>query len=241
MPSVGSVGRETVNMCGRFVTNFSMAELIGELEAQEVPVVSESGDDGAHNFNGAPTQLFPVVVPSETKASIVVARWGLVPRWMKDDKSAARMINARIETVREKPSFKGLLSRHRCIIPMNGYYEWNRDDPKKKVPHYIYDARASLSFAAGLWTTSPATGDIPTFTMLTEHASPEVAYVHDRAPVLVDGDWLRDWLFDHDAPVEAVASRQRSTLRARRVSVRVNSVRNNDDSLVLEETDLFGT
>lgn len=217
-----------------------MQELISALEGQEVDAVSEFLSDEIHNFNGAPTQLFPVVIPVEAKASIVVARWGLVPRWMKDDKSAARMINARIETVREKPSFKGLLSRHRCVIPMNGYYEWNRDDPKKKVPHYIYDVRAGLSFAAGLWTMSPATGDIPTFTMLTEHAPLEVAHVHDRAPVLVSGEWLRDWLFDQDAPVEAVAERQRDALEARRVSVRVNSVRNNDEMLVDEETDLFG-
>jgi len=218
-----------------------MLELIGALEGQEVDAVSEFLSDEVHNFNGAPTQLFPVVIPAEAKASIVVARWGLVPRWMKDDKSAARMINARIETVREKPSFKGLLSRHRCVIPMNGYYEWNRDDPKKKVPHYIYGARAGLSFAAGLWTMSSATGDIPTFTMLTEHAAPEVAHVHDRAPVLVSGEWLRDWLFDQDVPVEAVAERRRDALGARRVSVRVNSVRNNDEKLVDEETDLFGT
>jgi len=228
-------------MCGRFVTNFSMAELIGALESQEVDATSDFPSDEVHNFNGAPTQSFPVVIPGEAKASIVVARWGLVPRWMKDDKSAARMINARIETVREKPSFKGLLSRHRCIVPMNGYYEWNREDPKKKVPHYIHDARAGLSFAAGLWTLSPVTGDTPTFTMLTEQAPPEVAHVHDRAPVLVSGEWLRDWLFDQDAPVEAVTERQRHVLEARRVSVRVNSVRNNDEKLVDEEIELFGT
>jgi putative SOS response-associated peptidase YedK len=226
-------------MCGRFVTNFSMTELVGALEAQDVTVTALHFDQELRNFNAAPTQLFPLVVPSGSGVTIETARWGLVPRWMKDDKGAARMINARIETVREKPSFRGLLSRHRCIIPMNGYYEWNRDDPRKKVPHFIYDARSGLSFAAGLWTTSPVTGDVPTFTMLTEHAPPEVAYVHDRAPVLVDGDSLHDWLFESDAPVEEVVGRERLALTARQVSARVNSVRNNDESLLHEETDLF--
>ncbi|MEY4166104.1 MAG: putative response-associated peptidase YedK [Actinomycetota bacterium] len=228
-------------MCGRFVTNFSMTELVGALQAQDVPVADLHFGHDTHNFNAAPTQLFPVVVPSGSTVTIETARWGLVPRWMKDDKGAARMINARIETVREKPSFRGLLSRQRCIIPMNGYYEWNRDDPRKKVPHFIQDARAILSFAAGLWTTSQVTGDIPTFTMLTEQAPPEVAHVHDRAPVLVDGDSLRDWLFESDAPVEAVAGRERFALMATRVSTRVNSVRNNDESLLHEDTDLFGS
>jgi putative SOS response-associated peptidase YedK len=227
-------------MCGRFVASFSMAELVGELEARDVSVASLHFDGELHNFNAAPTQSFPVVVPSGAQATIEPARWGLVPRWMKDDKGAARMINARIETVREKPSFKGLLPRSRCIVPMNGYYEWNRDDPKKKVPHYIQDERGGLLFAAGLWTTSPATAETPTFTMLTEAAPPEVARIHDRAPVVLDGEWLREWLFEPEAPVEAVAERRRFSLKARRVSVRVNSVRNNDASLIEEETDLFG-
>lgn len=226
-------------MCGRFVTNFSMAELVDSLEAAELDVVRTADVHDFRNFNGAPTQLFPVVMGKtgdggSSSVSVEIARWGLVPRWMKDDKSAARMINARVETVREKPSFKGLLSGHRCIVPMCGYYEWNRDNPKKKIPFFIFNGDSPVTFAAGLWTTSPVTGDVPTFTMLTEDAPNEVAFVHDRAPVLLDVDWMKEWLGDSDAPVEAVSSRQRHRLSARQVSERVNSVRNNDQSLVAE-------
>ena len=230
-------------MCGRFVSNFLMAELIDSLEKSGITNVDAADCQGPHNYNGAPTQLFPVVVASHEsdlnseKVSLKVARWGLVPRWMKDDKSASRMINARIETVREKPSFKGLLGRHRCLVPMNGYFEWNRDNPRKKIPFFISDSERGIVFAAGLWTTAPVSGDIATFTMLTEDAPLEVAHVHNRAPVLLDPVWMRDWLSDPAAPVEALISRSRSTLVSRRVSSRVNSVRNNDSHLVDEVHD----
>lgn len=167
--------------------------------------------------------------------------WGLVPSWSKDPKSGARLINARSETVLEKPSFRNLVPRHRCIVPLDGFYEWRTvpidgvvpSAPKQPVYAVRRDGRPIA--AAGLWTTwRGADGaSLHTCCLLTTEANGTMSPIHDRMPVILESDDWDDWLGgDVDEAVALMRPAADSVLVVSEVSPRVNSVRNNGPELI---------
>ena len=170
-------------------------------------------------------------------------RWGLVPSWSKDRKGAARLINARRETVVEKPAFRTAAGRRRCLLPADGYYEWQQT-PDGKIPYFLHAADdGQLAFAGlyELWPDPALPDDSPdrwlwTCTVITQQATDTLGEIHDRCPVIVPAQWQSRWLdcSTGDAGVAAALLDELPVpkLEPRVVSTEVNSVRNNGPQLV---------
>ena len=224
-------------MCGRFVGAYSTAEVVAELadavsNAHLSWALDVDAGEAFRNFNTAPTHHVPVIRIVDDRVVMEKMQWGLVPAWSKDPSVGSKMINARSETVTEKPSFRGLVQKHRCIVPMNGFYEWDRTDPKHKVPYFVTREDGHLMLAAGLWTRSPVLGDQFTFTMITRESVADLAHIHNRCLVEFDSAEAVKWLADPQPPLDLFASDHQPRLATLRVSTRVNSVMNNDPSLI---------
>jgi putative SOS response-associated peptidase YedK len=160
-------------------------------------------------------------------------RWGLIPWWAKDRKIGARNINARAETVADKPAFRESFAKRRCLIPADGFYEWQKL-PKGKLPHYIYGADQTPLALAGLWSSwkDPDSGDrVLTCTIITGEPNQLVADIHDRMPVILGKDKWSVWLdrsvteSEQLAPLLTVQSHEH--IAEHPVSTLVNSVANN--------------
>lgn len=222
-------------MCGRYViedfqelserlTNFRLAE--GFLESFKP------------NWNAAPTQQLPVLVSHENTSELTSMTWGLIPFWTKPgEKPKVAPINARSETVAEKPMFRNLVKRNRCIVPANGFYEWRKEGSEKQ-PYFIRPTDGQLFLFAGLWDRYiDARGDaIRTFTILTTSANEHMAYLHDRQPVILSDDGANEWLdsdIDTFAPLEHLTVPVGSdAIEYLPVSKTVNNTRNNSPELV---------
>ncbi|NBR60025.1 MAG: SOS response-associated peptidase, partial [Opitutaceae bacterium] len=185
-------------MCGRYVAALDHAALVAEFEVISPPVESLPVD-----YNVAPTKRVNVVLDSKDSDTpgnaLEVARWGLVPSWAKDRSMASRMINARVETVADKPSFRSAFGKRRCLIPANGYYEWS-GSPKQ--PFYIHAADGAPMAMAGLyeWWRDPSVSEpdpaawLMTCTIITTAAKGDISRIHDRMPVLIARDDRSGWL-----------------------------------------------
>jgi putative SOS response-associated peptidase YedK len=145
-------------------------------------------------FNVTPGSGMPVIVGAE-RNELAIMKWGLVPRWTKDIRSANPLINARAETLGEKPSFRGLLKNHRCLVPASGFFEWKREG-KRKQPFYIHLPEDRLFAFAGLYDrwNSPEGTIISTYTIVTCEPNPLMATIHNRMPVVLsrenEGRWI---------------------------------------------------
>lgn len=224
-------------MCGRFVGNFNTEELVNEIgEAVDAfgLTLRVPDFDGPllQNFNVAPTHVVPILRVVGSEVVVDVMRWGLIPIWAKDASIGAKMINARSETITEKPSFKGLVPGHRCIIPMNGFYEWNRENPKAKVPYFVTRTDDRLMLGAGIWSESPIVDEARTFALITRDSVDDLSAVHDRSPVEFTAQDAVEWMSATQAPLELFAPEQQPRFRTLQVSTRVNAVRNNDSGLI---------
>lgn len=222
-------------MCGRFVGNFAVTDLLEEL-SRDGGLHGLEVEDGVPsevtNFNTAPTTVWPIVVNTTGGARLRMARWGLVPSWSKDPTVAAKMINARSETLTEKPSFRNLVPTHRAIVPLNGFYEWERSDPRNKRPFFVPRADGRTMWVAGLWTVSPALDGATTFTMITRPSLSDLASIHDRSPVQLEVSDAVDWLTAAAPPLHLLVLRNPPGLEPYEVDRRVNSVRNNSPDLL---------
>ncbi len=182
------------------------------------------------NYNVAPTQLHPVITSDDSR-SIQLFKWGLIPFWAKDSKIAFKMINARKETVLEKPSFKQAVERRRCIVPFDGFYEWKKEG-KQKIPYRFQTTNEDIFSIAGMWEkwVSPEGDDIYTFTLITQNANDLVAKVHDRMPAILLPEQEKLWL-DQEIPVkdliDMIQPYPSTLMRSYEVSTEVNNVRNN--------------
>ena len=180
-------------------------------------------------FNIAPSQEAPVVRAAESGArEVAMLRWGLVPFWAKDPSLGSRMINARSETVKEKPAFRQAFKARRCAIPASGFYEWT-GDPKHRVPHAItVEGRPLIAFA-GLWECwrDPEGEPLETFTILTTAANRFVAGMHDRMPAILAGGDIDTWLTGgiEDA-WKVIRPYPEEAMRERTVSRALNNPRN---------------
>lgn len=224
-------------MCGRFVGNFNTQDLVDEIgEAVDsfglTLRVPDFEGPLLQNFNVAPTHVVPILRVVGSDVIVDVMRWGLIPVWAKDANIGAKMINARSETITEKPSFKGLVPGHRCIIPMSGFYEWNRENPKAKVPYFVTRADNRLMLGAGIWSDSPLVDEARTFSLITRDSVEDLSAVHDRSPVEFTAEEAVEWMSAAQAPLELFAPEHQPRFTTLRVSTRVNAVRNNDSGLI---------
>lgn len=189
---IGSgAGWDNGSMCGRFVQS-SEPETYAELFHVDRVVA----DVLPPSYNVAPTDPVYAVAEHSGERLLGTFRWGLIPFWAKDRKIAARNINARAETVADKPAFRDSFVRRRCLIPADGFYEW-QVKPKGKLPHFIYGpGHRPLAFA-GLWASwkEPDTGErIRTCTIITGEPNDRIAALHDRMPVILPESAWSTWL-----------------------------------------------
>lgn len=190
-------------------------------------------------WNVAPTQEVPVVRNGDGAGAgreLHIMRWGLVPSWAKDIGIGARLINARAETVNEKPAFRGAYRYRRCLVPADGFYEWKPEGGRKQPWRVVRRDRAAFAFA-GLWELWEGTGEgsaLETFSIVTTEANDAVRDIHHRMPVMLfDDRQFATWL--SAAPAEAAALMapcDPAAIEAYRVDPRVGNVRNDDAGLV---------
>ena len=179
-------------MCGRF-TNWANPEQIGG----EFKVGKKNPDLYRARYNIAPTQMIEVVFAPENERLLSELKWGLVPSWAKDPDIGNRMINARAETLTEKPSFRDAFKKRRCIIPASGFYEWRKKGSGAKQPFYFYLREKEVFGFAGLWEewVDKRTGDVlETCTIITTAANDVLKPVHDRMPVILKAADYDQWL-----------------------------------------------
>lgn len=217
-------------MCGRY-------SITSPPEAMRRLFGYEENPNLQPRYNVAPTQVAPVVrLNAHGLRELALLRWGLIPSWAKDAKISASLINARAETVAEKPSFRAAFKKRRCLVPADGYYEW-RAEGKLKQPYRIALAGGGqggggLFAMAGLWESwRPGTAEaLETFTILTTAANEHLAELHDRMPVILDAADYDAWLGARDPHIAVALLRpypaERMTYYA--VSRRVNSPKFDD-------------
>ncbi|KYG34930.1 SOS response-associated peptidase [Alkalihalobacillus trypoxylicola] len=217
-------------MCGRF-TIITPKESLEEQLQLPFPEFSP-------NYNVAPSQkVLSIVSDSSNKWKSGFLQWGLVPSWAKDTKIGYKMINARGETLDEKPSFKRLLSRRRCLIPADSFYEWKRNDDNTKQPYRIMVNKGDVFTFAGLWDRwKTDTQEIVTCTIITTKPNHFISNIHDRMPVILDGEdrktWLDNSIEDKHILKELFTPYDENKMSAYEVSTLVNSPRNNSAECV---------
>ena len=222
-------------MCGRYLF-YEHQELSERLT--HVSLDTHFLDQFHPTWNAAPTQVLPVIVDIDGDLVVQGMQWGLIPKWTKPgQKPKVAPINARSETLGEKPMFRSLLKGRRCIVPSNGFYEWKRAGSHKQ-PYVIEPAEGDLMLFAGLYDEAPGTGDDPiqSFTIITTESNDAMADLHDRMPVILEGDDAEMWL-DSDlaefAPLEHLLRPVGDeAIAIRPVSRDVNNTRHNGPELI---------
>lgn len=212
-------------MCGRFALIVDASVLADVFDVDPPRELKP-------RFNIAPTQTVPIVrAASDGSRECAPVRWGLIPSWAKEEKIGARMINARGETVAEKPSFRSAVKSRRCLIPADGFYEWVKTDEGKR-PHFIHFADARPFAFAGLWERwhKGEGGPLETCTIITTTPNELIAGLHDRMPVILSpqryGEWLEPAPIDAPRLQELLAPHPAEGMEAYPVSRFVNSPRN---------------
>ncbi len=256
-------------MCGRYASSRKPEDLAEEFEIDRATVTETVSEPLPPDFNVAPTkEVYAVVArppasqaddkpPSEEQPSeeparrqLRVLRWGLVPFWAKDPSIGNKMINARMETVDQKPAFRRAFAKRRCLIPADGYYEWYPTEQKTKAgkpvkqPFFIHPQDGSVLAMAGLyeiWRDPTRDDDDPqrfrwTCTVLTTSAEDSLGHIHDRMPLLVEREryaaWLDPSVSDPTDLRGLLVPAAPGRLEAYPVSTQVNSVRNNGPELL---------
>lgn len=217
-------------MCGRFSLTVNEAELNLRFET--------AGGNAPYTprYNGAPTQLMPVIT-NENPDRFSYHRWGLIPAWAKDISIGVKMINARAETIAEKASFRNPLHSRRCLVPADGFYEWQQD--KEKQPYRFILKNESLFAMAGLWEQwiSPQGEIIRTFSIITTRANELMSPIHNRMPVILPREAEKRWLASHSEPeiLSLLQPFPAADMEAYKISKLINSARN-DSPEVIQKT-----
>jgi len=217
-------------MCGRFVITSSPDALRRLFNYPELP-------NFPPRYNVAPTQPVPVVLQDQGTRHFQLMRWGFLPAWVKDPKKFALVINARSETVRDKPAFRNALKRRRCLLPADGYYEW-QDRGGRKRPFFIYARdRGPIAFAglAETWI-GPNGEELDTVAIVTTAAPPHLAELHSRVPVTIAPRDFPVWLdcaaFDVDEAMALLVPPREHEFAWHEVSTEVNRVANDNAELI---------
>ena len=228
-------------MCGRYVVE-GVQELSERFQLRQVGLLFEP------TFNAAPSELLPVIVEDDAgERQLRLMRWGLIPKWSKPGGKGVQPINARAETLREKPLFRPLLHRRRCIVPASGFYEWWREGGVKQ-PYFLTTKDGEVFGFAGLYDETidrpsgapgaegPAEAAQGSYTIITSGANEAVAPIHDRMPVILrpehEDGWLSHEVTDPDEIEHLLTPRPAAEMRSYPVSKAVNNVRNDRPDLI---------
>ncbi|MFI6443139.1 SOS response-associated peptidase [Kitasatospora sp. NPDC050543] len=238
-------------MCGRFASTNKPEDLVELFDVAQW----DPAETLAPSWNVAPTDGAFAVLERQPKdgsrpvRQLRVLRWGLVPAWSKSPESAVKMINARAETVHEKPSYRQAFASRRCVLPVDGYYEWQTSPgpggKPRKQPYFVSRTDGGVLALAGLyefWRDRTRPADHPrawlvTCSVITTAAEPALAPIHERMPLFLDratvGDWLDPALSDPDELRPLLVAPAPGALNARPVGPAVGSIRNNGPELLL--------
>jgi putative SOS response-associated peptidase YedK len=221
-------------MCGRFAF-YSPSEATAALFGVDGALAVEP------RYNIAPTQFVAAIRENDNRQrELTMLRWGLVPFWAKDPGIGNRMINARAETVAEKPSYRAAFKHRRCVVLADGFYEWHRDGDVK-IPHFISLLSGEPFGLAALWEnwTDKENGEsLNTTTLITTAANEFMQPLHHRMPVILQPDTATDWMAGTDDYLSQVADRT-PALRAWPVDRRVNNARNQGEELIVADGEVI--
>jgi putative SOS response-associated peptidase YedK len=216
-------------MCGRYTLRTPVDSVAEAFEIEEYP------SSITPNYNIAPTQEVAAVVEEDEKRKLEMLHWGLIPSWAKDPSIGNKMINARAETIAEKPSFRRAFKVRRCLILADGFYEWKKTDGGKQ-PYHVKMEDGSLFAFAGLWETWQNGEEIRSCTIITTDANDLMSDIHHRMPVILHPEDYAMWL-DHDFEEKEVLTTllkpyPADVMEAYPVSRRVNKPSNNEPSVL---------
>ena len=210
-------------MCGRYAL-YSTDEEVAEHYDAELP------DEVPANYNVAPTQTMSVM----TQAGLMMMRWGFIPKWAKDEKIGYKLINTRSESIFEKPLWKSVVRKNRCLIPANGFYEWKKTE-NGKIPYFIHLKNDQLFSFAGIWETWIHKGHVwNTYSIITTEPNKDMKDIHDRMPVILTKDEESAWLnADDDSLISMLLTPLKDgLLKMHEVSKAVNTIKVNDATLI---------
>ena len=215
-------------MCGRFAFTLpsdAMAQLFEAVPANDLPQVP--------NFNVCPTVQVHVVVPGDNRR-LIQMRWGFIPHWYKKPNDGPLLINARSETIAEKPAFRKACRERRCLIPATGFYEWTKDEEGNRLPWYITNSDGSPLVFAGVWQDWERDGEaLTTCAIVTTSAGDAMSEIHHREPVTLTPDTWSQWLGETDKPASPLMKAQPDgTFAFHRVDPKVNSNRASGPDLI---------
>ncbi len=219
-------------MCGRFTQQLTWRQIH---ELYQIPNLAPSLNLQTR-YNGAPAQDFSACqLAKDGNRAIATLRWGLVPSWARDVRMGTRLINARAETVHTKPSFGDAFRSRRCLVPANGWFEWQRTGLGKQPYFLTLEDGSPLSFAA-LWERWDKGGtSLETFSVITTSAAPALTDIHHRQPAIIIPDRFDEWL-DPTSPLQRLLDLVREPYHGpyerRAVSTRVNRVHNDDPDIL---------
>jgi len=218
-------------MCGRYASTLPpemMEELYKLLNSIEL----------VPRYNIAPTQPIAAIWEAHGRREAHFARWGLVPGWVKDPREFPLLVNARVETMAEKPAFRDSLKHGRCIVPASGYYEWHTNPDKSKQPYYITMADGGPMALAGLYTSwmGPNGEEVDSVATITVPTNHQLSAIHHRMPAILRGDEIDTWLNVREVRAAEAAQLalplEDGVLKFHPVSTRVNSARDDDPGLI---------
>ena len=218
-------------MCGRKTLSKDIASIIEEMDIEEW-----EAHDYKPNYNIAPTDFSPVIIKDEKKKAKMM-RWGLIPAWSKNEQIGSKMINARLETVLEKPSFSSLVHNKRCIVVADGYYEWAKPNNQ---PYYILDKKNKILPLAGLWTSWKYSNSstLFTYTVITTTPTNNIKNIHNRMPLVLNPRIMDKWLDYNKFTISECLidiQHEKPNLKFYPVSSIVNSAKNNSVQNIKEE------
>jgi putative SOS response-associated peptidase YedK len=217
-------------MCGRYVVSSAPEVIRALFQYAEQP-------NFPPRYNIAPTQPIPIVRLHEGVRQFALVRWGLLPSWVKDPKTFSLVINARGESVLEKPAFRNAMRRRRCLIPADGFYEWTQTGGRKQ-PYFVHAKSGGPLALAGLWETwtGPNGEELETAAIVTTNANKLLSDVHDRMPVIVPPDAFNMWLdcaaVDAKTAEALIMPAPEHLLELYPISTAVNRVANDDAKLL---------
>jgi putative SOS response-associated peptidase YedK len=215
-------------MCGRYTLKAKGVDLQRELNLDHEPVLEP-------RFNIAPTQAAPIILDTNPR-ELVLARWGFAPQWLKNVNEGAKHINARAESIYERPTFKGAIAHARCLVPCDGFYEWKHHG-RQSTPIYLSVPTHPIQTLAGLWTTwrSPEGLEVVTYSIVTRASNEFMSRIHTRMPVFIAPEAREAWLTKEATPslVEGLLHSAPPELTAVEVAPHVNKV-GVDDARCLE-------
>jgi putative SOS response-associated peptidase YedK len=222
-------------MCGRFVS-------------PEQAAIERFWHIGRHNwlqrflevFNVAPTSTVPVIIRNDDGVlELTGARWGLIPAWWKDDDPPSMTFNARSEEAAQKPTWRQSLKAQRCLMPVRGWYEWQASEVSGstvKQPHFVRAPGEEVIAFAGLWAQwkRPNAEPVLSCALLSKEASPSIAHIHHRMPVVLRPEHIEEWLNPATSAqrVQEIIAGARTEFEGYAVSTKVNSARNNAPELL---------